>query len=57
VLAAQAGMDLIMCASQDVSQGEQAVASLASAYEDRKLSQAQFVDAVNRILALRKTLP
>jgi beta-N-acetylhexosaminidase len=57
VLAAQAGMDLIMCASQDVSQGEQAVASLASAYEDKKLSQAQFVDAVNRILALRKTLP
>jgi beta-N-acetylhexosaminidase len=57
LLAAQAGMDVIMCASQDVSQGEQAVASLASAYEDKKLNQAQFQDAVNRILALRKTLP
>ncbi|MGD0559415.1 MAG: glycoside hydrolase family 3 N-terminal domain-containing protein [Streptosporangiaceae bacterium] len=57
VLAAQAGMDVIMCASQDVSQGEQAVASLASAYESKKLPQAQFLDAVNRILALRKTLP
>jgi beta-N-acetylhexosaminidase len=57
MLAAQAGMDVIMCASQDVSQGEQAVASLASAYEDKKLNQAQFNDAVNRILALRKTLP
>ena len=57
VLAAQAGMDVIMCASQDVSQGEQAVASLASAYENKKLPPAQFRDAVNRILALRKTLP
>jgi beta-N-acetylhexosaminidase len=56
VLAAQAGMDVIMCASQDVSQGEQAVASLASAYEGKKLSQAQFLAAVNRVLALRKTL-
>jgi beta-N-acetylhexosaminidase len=57
VLAARAGMDLIMCASQDVSQGEQAVSSLATAYEDKKLPQAQFLDAVNRILALRKALP
>jgi beta-N-acetylhexosaminidase len=57
LLAAQAGMDLIMCASQDVSQGQAAVAALAGAYEDKKLSQAQFVAAVNRILALRKTLP
>jgi beta-N-acetylhexosaminidase len=56
VLAAEAGMDVIMCASQDVSQGEQAVASLASAY-GKKLPEAQFQAAVNRILALRKTLP
>jgi beta-N-acetylhexosaminidase len=56
VLAAQAGMDVIMCASQDVSQGEQAVAALASAYESKKLPQAQFLDAINRILALRKAL-
>jgi beta-N-acetylhexosaminidase len=57
VLAAQAGMDVIMCAVQDVSQGEQAVASLASAYESKKLPRAQFQDAVNRILALREALP
>jgi beta-N-acetylhexosaminidase len=57
VLAAQAGMDVILCSSQNVSQGEQAVSSLASAYADKKLSQAQFQAAVNRVLALRKTLP
>jgi beta-N-acetylhexosaminidase len=57
VLAARAGMDIIMCASQDVSQGEQAVASLAAAYQDKKLPRAQFLDAVNRVLALRKALP
>jgi hypothetical protein len=50
-------MDVIMCASQDVSQGEQAAASLALAYQDKKLPGAQFLGAVNRILALRKTLP
>jgi beta-N-acetylhexosaminidase len=57
VLAAQAGMDVILCSSQNVSQGEQAVASLASAYADKKLNQAQFQAAANRVLALRETLP
>jgi beta-N-acetylhexosaminidase len=55
VLAAKAGMDVIMCAAQDVSQGEQAVTALASAY-GHNLPKAQFTAAVDRILALRESL-
>jgi beta-N-acetylhexosaminidase len=56
LLAAQAGMDLIMCAEQDVNQGVDAVNSLAAAYGTTNLPKAPFQAAVNRILALRKTL-
>jgi beta-N-acetylhexosaminidase len=56
VLAARAGMDVILAASQDVSQGEEAVSSLASAYQDGKLPAAAFRQAVSRIISLRESL-
>jgi len=56
-LAAGAGMDLILCANQDPSQGEAALASLESHYRNRTLNQAAFRAAVARILALRASLP
>ncbi len=56
-LAAGAGMDLILCANQDPSQGQAALASLESHYSNRTLNQAAFQAAVARILALRASLP
>jgi beta-N-acetylhexosaminidase len=55
--AAGAGMDLILCSSGDVSQGEQASAALADALADGQLSQSGFNAAVNRIDSLRSSLP
>ncbi|HEV2638796.1 MAG TPA: glycoside hydrolase family 3 N-terminal domain-containing protein [Actinocrinis sp.] len=54
--AAGAGMDLILCSSGDVSQGEQASAALASALAGGQLSQSGFTAAVNRINKLRGNL-
>jgi beta-N-acetylhexosaminidase len=56
-LAAGAGMDLILCAAQDPSQGQAALASLEDHYRNRTLNQAAFKAAVARILALRASLP
>jgi beta-N-acetylhexosaminidase len=56
VAAAAAGIDLIMCSSQDPNQGAQATAALAAALRDGKLGSADFDAAVNRIFALRKKL-
>ncbi|TDQ01373.1 glycoside hydrolase family 3 N-terminal domain-containing protein [Labedaea rhizosphaerae] len=57
VLAAGAGMDLILASARDVSQGEAAVNALAAAYDNGTLNQAEFTASVNRITALRSTLP
>jgi beta-N-acetylhexosaminidase len=57
VLAAQAGMDLILCSARDVSQGEAAISGLASALGTGKLSQASFQASLDRITALRQSLP
>ena len=57
VLAAAAGMDLILASARDVSQGEAAVNALASAYDNGTLNQAEFTASVNRVTALRSTLP
>lgn len=51
--AAGAGMDLILCSSGSVSQGEQAENALASALTSGQLSQSGFVAAANRVNALR----
>lgn len=56
VLAAQAGMDLLLCAARDVSQGQSAVTALVNAVNQGQLDSATFTGAVNRVLALRNTM-
>jgi beta-N-acetylhexosaminidase len=56
VLAAKAGMDLILCASGDVSQGEAAVTALADAYQSGQLNHTSFTAAVQRVTTLRDDL-
>jgi beta-N-acetylhexosaminidase len=55
-MAAAAGMDLILCAAQDPTQGQQGRAALGSAYRNGTLNQAAFRAAVQRILALKAGL-
>ena len=56
VTAAAAGMDLILCAAQDVSQSETATAALAGALTSGQISPATFSAAVGRVTALRASL-
>jgi len=56
LLAAKAGMDLILCSQQDVSQGEQAAAALAAGLRDGDLGKPAFTAALRRVLALRAGL-
>ena len=56
VLAASAGMDLILCSEQQVAQGSAARGALEGAYLGGKLNQAAFKAAVQRIIALRTGL-
>ena len=56
VLSAQAGMDLILCAARDVTQGEAAVAALAAALTAGQLDPAAFQAAVDRVAGLRAGL-
>jgi beta-N-acetylhexosaminidase len=56
-LAAQAGMDLLLCAGQTASEGEQALDALEGGYRDGHLSQSAFRASVTRILDLRAALP
>ncbi|GAA1716332.1 glycoside hydrolase family 3 N-terminal domain-containing protein [Fodinicola feengrottensis] len=56
VLAAQAGMDLVLCSAQDVTQGQQATTALADALQSGQLPAADFTAAVDRITALRGSL-
>src|SRR5208283_387974 len=56
VLAAQAGMDLLLCAAQDVSQGQSVTQALASALDGGQLDSGDFTAAVRRITALRNAL-
>ena len=57
VLAAKAGMDLILCAARDVAQGRDATAGLASALESGQLNPADFAAALQRVTSLRAALP
>jgi beta-N-acetylhexosaminidase len=57
VLAAQAGMDLILCADGTVTQGDNVDAALVNALSSGQLSQSSFTAAVDRITALRNGLP
>jgi beta-N-acetylhexosaminidase len=56
LLAAEAGMDLILCSQQNVSEGEQAAAGLEDGYRDGQLAQPAFAAALQRLLALRASL-
>jgi len=56
LMAAQAGMDVLLASSQNPGQGEDAVNSLASALQSGKLPRAPFLAAVNRVISLRKSL-
>jgi beta-N-acetylhexosaminidase len=56
VRAAGAGMDLLLCASGDPAQGQQAVSGLAAALSSGQLNRAGFAASVQRITALRDSL-
>jgi beta-N-acetylhexosaminidase len=56
LLAAEAGMDLILCSQQNVSEGEQAAAGLENGYRDGQLAGPAFMAALDRVLALRASL-
>jgi beta-N-acetylhexosaminidase len=54
--AALAGMDLMLCAAQNVTQGQQAGAELAADYTDGTLNGPAFLASVNRVIMLRQSL-
>jgi beta-N-acetylhexosaminidase len=56
MLAALAGMDLLLCSAQDVTQGQQASGELAAAYSNGSLNGPAFLASVNRVIALRQSL-
>ena len=56
LLAAQAGMDLILASAQNVTQGQQARGELAAAYSKGTLNRQAFLASVNRVIALRRGL-
>src|SRR5580700_6937008 len=56
VLAAQAGMDLLLCSAQDVSQGQAVTTALAGALDGGQLNSTAFNAAVQRVTALRNSL-
>jgi beta-N-acetylhexosaminidase len=56
VLAAQAGMDLVLCAGQRAGEGVRALDALETAYRSGQLNQVAFKASVARILALRAGL-
>lgn len=55
-LAAGAGMDLLLCADQSVSEGTAAADALAGALDAGQISKAGFMASVRRVLALRQSL-
>lgn len=56
LLAARAGMDLLLCSVQNVTEGQQADAALTQGYKDGQLARPAFTAAVARIIALRMSL-
>ena len=55
LFAARAGMDLLLCSAQNVTQGEQARGELAAAYRNGTLNGPAFLASVNRVIALRQS--
>jgi beta-N-acetylhexosaminidase len=56
VLAATAGMDLLLCSEQHTSQGIKALDALLGGYRDGTLNQSDFQAAAARVIALRASL-
>jgi beta-N-acetylhexosaminidase len=56
LLAAQAGMDLILCSEKNYTEGMQAAAALEQGYRDGRLGRPTFTAAVQRVVALRDSL-
>ena len=56
LLAAGAGMDLLLCSGRSVPQGEAALSSMEGAYTGGSLGKADFQAAVQRVLDLRSGL-
>ena len=56
VLAARAGMDLLLCSAQNPAQGHAVVTALASALDRGQLNRTAFNAAVQRVTALRNSL-
>ena len=55
-LAALAGMDLLLCSAQHVTQGQQARGELVTDYRNGTLNGPAFRASVNRVIALRQSL-
>ncbi|MCF3962876.1 glycoside hydrolase family 3 N-terminal domain-containing protein [Streptomyces fuscigenes] len=56
VLAAGAGMDLLLCSARDIAQGQAATDGLVDALADKSLPGSPFDAAVRRVAALRSSL-
>ena len=56
VLAATAGMDLLLCSVQHVSEGVEALDGLVDAYRDGTLNHSKFRASVRNVIALRTSL-
>jgi beta-N-acetylhexosaminidase len=56
LLAAEAGMDLLLCSEQNYHEGQRAALGLEQGDRDGRLSQPAFTAAVRRIIALRASL-
>ncbi|SDU87946.1 beta-N-acetylhexosaminidase [Microlunatus sagamiharensis] len=56
VLAARAGMDVLLCSSRDVSQGEAVAAALEDALLHRRLEAGAFLGSLLRVRRLRSRL-
>jgi beta-N-acetylhexosaminidase len=56
LLAARAGMDLLLCSAQNPAQGHAVVTALASALDKGQLNRSAFNTAVQRVTALRRGL-
>ena len=56
VLAARAGMDVLLCSSRDVGQGEAVAAALEDALRHRRLDARAFLEALLRVRRLRSRL-
>ena len=56
VLAARAGMDLLLCSAQHPAQGHAVVTALASALDRGQLNRTAFTAAAQRVTALRRGL-